>query len=218
MSKEKSDKRSIWPGTILVAFAAAIGTFFLLLHMEKNALNAYEKEAVWITTVELAKGLEITEATWKECFEQVEVDKNRVPQGVINNPQELVGTLTEISIPKGCMVMNTMFSNEKEYIEGLYSPVIAGCKADDVYQIVSGVLRKGDIVNMYTVNEELGETYLLWEKIMVYQTFDASGNSIAPEDTTTPAARVNLLLEEGYAEQFYNELNQGSLRMVKIWE
>ena len=125
---------------------------------------------------------------------------------------------TRIQIPKGSIVTTAMFTGEKGYAEGLYTPVVAGCKGEDLFQMVSGVLRKGDLVNMYTVNEDLGETYLLWENVMVYQAFDASGNSIAPEDTTTPAARVNLLLEEGYAEQFYQELSQGSLRMVKIWE
>lgn len=218
MSKEKSEKKNIWPRVILAAFAAALGTFFLLLHMEKNALSAYEKTTVWVTRAELAEGLEITEAAWEECFEQIEIDKSKVPEQLIENPRELAGMLTEIGIPKGTIVTWSMFTDEKAYAEGLYNPVVAGCKSEDLFQLVSGVLRKGDLVNMYTVNEELGETYLLWERVMVYQTFDAAGNSIPPEDVTTPAARVNLLLEEGYAEQFYKELSQGSLRMVKLWE
>ena len=73
-------------------------------------------------------------------------------------------------------------------------------------------------MNIYTVNSEVEETYMLWENIVVYQVFDGAGNTIAPEDTATPAARVNLLLEEGCTEQFYNELNAGSLRLVKVWE
>ena len=97
------------------------------------------------------------------------------------------------------------------------SSLYNGCKGDDLFQLVSGVLRKGDLVNIYMVNGELGETYMLWENIMVYQAFDASGNTIPSEDTVTPAARVNLLLEEGYTEQFYKELNGGSLRLVKVW-
>lgn len=218
MSKEKSGKRSILPGVILVAFVAAMGTFFLLLHMEKNALSAYEKEVVWCVNSELAKGLEITEASLAECFVQVEVDKSKVPDRKVENPQELVGMQTEIIIPQGTIVTEAMFSGEEEYISGLYSPVVAGCKGDDLFQLVSGVLRKGDLVHVYMVNEELEETYLLWENIMVYQAFDTSGNLIATEDMSTPAARVNLLLEEGYAEQFYNELNKGSLRVVKVWE
>ncbi len=218
MSKKRNERKSIWPGVILVAFAAAMGTFFLLLHIEKNALSDYEKTYVWVSRAELAQGLEITEAAWNECFEQIEIDKNRVPEQLVENAQELAGMRTLIQIPRGSIVTQAMFTNEGAYAEGLYSPVIAGCKGEDLFQLVSGVLRKGDLVNMYTVNEELGETYLLWENVMVYQAFDASGNSIASEDITTPAARINLLLEEGYAEQFYNELSQGSLRMVKIWE
>lgn len=218
MNKEKNGKKSIWPGVILAAFLASMGTFFLLLHIEKNALSAYEKTYVWVSKAELAEGLEITEAAWNECFEQIEMDKNRVPERMVVNLSELNGMQTRIQISKGSIVTLSMFTDENSYTEGMYCPVVAGCKSEDLFQLVSGVLRKGDLVNMYTVNEELGETYLLWENVMVYQVFDASGNSIAPEDITTPAARVNLLLEEGYAEQFYNELNQGSLRMVKLWE
>lgn len=218
MSREKKEKKNILPGVILVAFIAALGTFFLLLNMEKNALNDYEKTYVWCAANELSKGLEISREGLNECFVLVEMDKAKVPGRIIQNPEELVGKQTVLLISQGSVITDTMFSNEETYVAGLYSPIIAGCKGDDLFQMVSGVLRKGDLVHVYTVNEELEETYLLWENVMVYQVFDASGNIIASEDTVTPAARVNLLLEEGYAEQFYNELNKGSLRMVKVWE
>jgi len=126
--------------------------------------------------------------------------------------------LTAIMIPKGSILTETMFEYGEKYVDHMTNPVIAGCKADDLFQAVSGVLRKGDLINIYTVNEELGETYLLWSRVLVYQTFDSGGNLIAPEDTVTAAARINVLIEEGNAEQFYNEINNGSLRMVKIWD
>lgn len=218
MNRERNRKRSILPGVILVAFVAAIATFFLLLQIEKNALSPYEKVNVWSTKCELAEGFEITEQGLTECFEQVEMDKNLVPEDLIANPEELVGLQTRIQLSQGTVLTESMFSDEEEYVSHLYQPIIAGCKSDDLFQLVSGILRKGDMVHIYTVNDELGETYLLWENVMVYQAFDTSGNMIASEDTTTPAARINLLLEEGYAEQFYNELNNGSLRVVKVWK
>ena len=218
MSKEKNGRRSILPGVILVAFVAALGTFFLLLHMEKNALSGYEKTYVWCAKSELPEGLELTKESLAECFEQIEIDKSRVPEKIVKNPQELIGMWTGILISKGTIVTESMFTSDEAYVSGLYQPVVAGCKGEDLFQMVSGVLRKGDRVHVYTVNEELEETYLLWENVMVYQAFDTSGNVIASEDTTTPAARINLLLEEGYAEQFYNELSKGSLRVVKVWD
>ena len=118
-----------------------------------------------------------------------------------------MGKRTEFLVSKGTVLTNSMFTNEGDYVSEMEKPVLAGCKGDDLFQLVSGVLRKGDLVHIYTVNGEWNETYLLWKNIMVYQVFDASGNVIAPEDMTTPAARVNLVMEEGFVEQFYNELN-----------
>lgn len=218
MNRDRDKRQRILPGVIFVAFLAALGTFFLLLNMEKNALSAYEKTNVWCAKKELPKGMEISKAGISEYFLQVEVDKNKVPDKSVLSVEELVGKQSEFEISKGTIVTNSMFTNEEQYVLGMEKPVLAGCKGEDLFQLVSGVLRKGDFVHIYTVNEEWKETYLLWENIMVYQVFDASGNVIAPEDVATPAARVNLLIEEGFAEQFYNELNNGSLRLVKVWE
>lgn len=217
MNKREKEKKHILPGVILVAFIASMATFFLLLNMEKNALEAYEKVMVWTAKCELAKGLEISESSMADCFVQVEMEKNRVPNKMIEDPQMLIGKLTEVPIPQGTVLTEVLFSDEEKFRKGIHNPIIAGCKGDDLFQLVSGVLRKGDLVHIYMVNEEMGETYMLWENIMVYQAFDTSGNIITSEDVETPAARVNLLLEEGYTEQFYNELNAGSLRLVKVW-
>ncbi len=218
MSKDKLKKKRIMPGVILVSFIAALGTFFLLLNMEKNVLSSYEKVFVWCAKEELARGRQFSQADLESCFVWVEVDKGSVPEKVVEDVNDLIDMQAQIDIPQGTVITETMFTGEEGYISGLEKPVVAGCKGEDLFQLVSGVLRKGDYVHVYTVNEEMEETYLLWENIMVYQVFDAAGNVIAPEDTTTPAARVNLLLEEGYAEQFYSELYRGSLRVVKVWD
>lgn len=214
----KKEKKRILPGVIIVAFVAALATFFILLQAEKNMLSEYEKEAVWCSSQQLPKGLEITQQNWQQYFVQTEIEKSKVPEKKVTDPQLLIGKLAGLEIPRGTVLTDTMFEGDEKYIASMQSPVIAGCKADDLFQFVSGVLRKGDLVHIYAVNEDLGATYLLWENVLVYQVFDTAGNLIPPEDITTPAARVNLLLEKGNAELFYNELQNGSLRVVKVWE
>lgn len=221
MYKEKQKRREagrILPGIIVIAFMAAVITFFLLLHAEKNILSDYEKAVVWVTTKDLQKSMELQEADLEICFAQTAVDKGLIPAMAVTDIHMLEGSRTVFAIPEGTILSTSMFTNEEEHIENMTQPVIAGCRAEDLFQAVSGILRKGDLVNLYTVNKELGETYLLWEDIRVYQTFDSAGNMIPPEDTVTPAARMNLLIEEGNAEQFYTEINNGSLCMVKLWE
>lgn len=213
-----TDKRRILPGVIVAAFLAAMATFFIMLQVEKNMLSEYEKEPVWCSVQQLPEGLEITEQNWQQYFVQEELEKSKVPEKKVEDPQVLIGMRTGLEIARGMVLTDTMFVSDENYMAQMHSPVIAGCKAEDLFQFVSGVLRKGDLVHIYAVNEELGVTYLLWENVLVYQVFDTAGNLIAAEDVSTPAARMNLLLEKGDAELFYNELQNGSLRVVKVWE
>ena len=218
MNKAEERKKNFWPGVILVAFVAAMVTFLIMLQVEKNALSEYEKVGVWCTVEELAKGTQITEKNWAEYFVQVEIDKSKVPEKMVILPEEIWEKEAQIAVPKGTIISSVMFGDMEDYVDEFHNPVVAGCKGEDLFQMVSGVLRKGDLVHIYAVDEELEQTYLLWENVPVYQVFDAAGNNIPTTDVTTPAARINLLLEKGRAEIFFNELNSGSLRLVQVKE
>lgn len=206
------------PGIILAAFAAAAVTYIVLLNVEKNALSAYEKADCWMLTETLEKGTEITADNVGTLFRQIQADARHIPQEAVTSPETLLGSQAAITIPQGSMITQAMFTQAGSYRAALEKPVIAGCRAEDLYQLVSGTLRSGDRIHIYTVDEELGETYLIWDDVMVYQVFDSAGNLIPPQDTLSAAARINVLLEEGNAELFYSELYRGSLRVVKLWE
>lgn len=206
------------PGIILAAFTAAAVTYIVLLNVEKNALSAYEKGDCWVLAQALEKGTEITADNVGSIFCAAQADLRHIPQEAVADPQTLLGAQAAITIPGGSIVTEPMFTSAGSFRSALEHPVIAGCRADDLYQLVSGTLRSGDRIHIYTVDEELGETYLVWDNVMVYQTFDSAGNLIPPQDTLSAAARINVLLEEGTAELFYSELYRGSLRAVKLWE
>ncbi len=206
------------PGVILAAFAAAVITYVVLLNVEKNALSAYEKTDCWILTEALEKGTELTPDHIESLFRQTQVDIRHIPQEAVADPRTLVGSQAVMTIPAGSMITKAMFTPAASYRAALDNPVIAGCKAEDLYQLVSGTLRGGDRIHIYTVDEEIGQAYLTWDNVMVYQAFDSSGSLIPPQDTVSAATRINVLLEEGNAELFYSELYRGSLRVVKLWE
>lgn len=212
------ERKRVLPGVILAAFVATLVTYAVLLHIEKNALSAYEKADCWILTESLEKGTEIAQNNISQLFQRVQVDAQHIPREALTDPESLVGSQASIAIPQGSIATAPMFTSRGIYRAALEHPVIAGCKAEDLYQLVSGTLRSGDRIHIYTVNEEQGDAYLVWDDVMVYQTFDSSGNVIAPQDTVSAAARINVLLEEESAELFYSELYKGSLRVVKLWE
>ncbi len=209
-------KRSILPVTIVSAFLASVVTFVVLLNVEKNILSNYERGNVWVLQEEMPAETECTEENLLRYFGQASVDKGMIPDGSIASPEALVGMRSRITLSKGCIVTLGMFTGEKDVLASMTEPVIAGCKAEDLYQLVSGTLRKGDRIHLYTVDEESGEMWLLRENVLVYEVFDSAGKEIASNDGETAAARINIVLEKEDAEVFYGELYKGSLRVVKV--
>ena len=94
--------------------------------------------------------------------------------------------------------------------------MIAGFKAEDLYQVAGGVLRSGDRIHIYSVKEEGKEASSVWKNVFVQQVFDTSGNRISNEDSDTAAQRINIYLAEEDVERFYEQLSAGSLRAVKV--
>ena len=215
-AKRETGRRKVLPGIVGAAFAASVITFFLLLKLEESALQDYEKTLVWVTAAQLSRGTEITEQNVHSYFTQVELERARVPEGGCISPDALVGMRTVIGLARGTILQAEMFTSEGVYAELLREPVIAGCRAEDLYQLDNGILRKGDRIHIYIAQE--GEIRLLWENVRVYQTFDSVGNGIGADDQMTAAARINILLEKEDAEIFYRELERGVLRVVKVWE
>ena len=123
-----------------------------------------------------------------------------------------------------------MFTAVNDITKDMTQPVVAGFKADDLYQVVGGVLRSGDRINIYQVNENAnkGDTSqslantddnwtdassdtaasLVWGNVFVQEVFDSAGAVISTSDSTTPAQRVNIYMDNDNVAAFYAALAQ----------
>lgn len=215
----KTDKKQIgskvWTGSILAALIAAVTIFMVLLQMEKKVLSEYEKGMVYVAATEIPKGVFITENNQKDYLMAVELDVKLIPKTALQNSQQLVGLVSATVIEEGVFLTEGMFEQENQITKEMEEPVIAGFKAEDLYQVAGGVLRAGDRIHIYTVSE-LGVAGLIWEDVFVQQVFDSSGNTIAPGNTTSAAQRINVYFDAGDIERFYTELARGTLRVVKV--
>lgn len=200
-------------GGIIAALLSAAAVFVVMVQMEKNVLTQYEKGTIYMAAAEIPKGELVTESNYARYFVQRQLDRGCIPPSAISSPEQIGGLVAKTDIEQGVLLTMGMFESVDEVLDSMEKPVIAGFKAEDLYQVVSGVLRCGDRVNIYSVKEE--EVTLVWQDIFVQQVFDASGTAIASGDTITAAQRINVYLNQEDVEQFYGELAAGSLRVVK---
>ncbi len=217
VTRDKKEK-SILPGVIIVSLVVATVVYAVLLNAEKAALSDYAKGSVYIASKPIPKGQLITAANAGDYLTLKEIDQSLIPASAITDPAELADLISVYSIDQGSLLTEGMFDKVLDITQDMAEPVIAGCKADDLYQIVGGVLRAGDRINIYQVDEEDGgmEAGLVYGNVFVQQVFDQSGNIIDSSDTTTPAQRINIYLDNGGVADFYAALAKGSLRVVKI--
>ena len=218
MKRERSSKTRktwIWNGSIVAALMAAAAVFIVMLQIEENMLTQYERDFIYVVEKEIPKGQVITEQNYEEYMTLKELDKGMVPETALNDVSQINGLAALYQIEKGTLLTKGMFEELNQVTAKMQEPVIAGFKAEDMYQLVGGTLRVGDRINIYNVDEN-GMAIPVWSNVYVQQVFDSSGTMIASGDKTTVAQRVNVYIDNKDVEQFYSELASGTLRIVKV--
>lgn len=206
----------IWGGAVFAAFAASIAVYAVLLQTEKNVLAGYEKKEVYLAAAEIPSGQVIYPEDVEKYYCRVLMDATLVPETAIKDPARLAGMIAAADIEKGVVLTDGMFQETNEILRNMEHPVVAGFRAEDLFQVVGGVLRAGDRIHIYSSEENEG-TSLIWENIYVQQVFDSGGAVIENSDRTAAAQRINIFLDKDDVEKFYSRLERGSLRVVRDW-
>lgn len=219
-AKDPDRKRPVLPWVVLGCLIAALAVYGVAIHIQTEILSAYDKAVVYTATSPMAAGdvMDADEAAGKVA--PVEIPATAAPADAVTDPAVLADSAARYGIEPGTILCASMFETVDSVLEGMNEPVIAGFRSEDIYQVVGGVLRAGDTISIYTVDNvaEIGaaeyEGTLRWDDIRVQDVFDSSGLRIGSDDATTPASRVNIYMEKGDVEEFYAGLAQGSLRVV----
>ncbi|MBO7338882.1 MAG: SAF domain-containing protein, partial [Lachnospiraceae bacterium] len=139
----------LWTGAILAAFLAAAAVYVALLEAEKNMLQSYEKTEVFVAAKEIPAGEVVTEENCAVYFSAEAVDAAVVPETAILTLNDVNGLIARALIEKGVVLTAGMFQPLDEVTAGMKEPVVAGFRADDLCQVVGGVLRAGDLIHVY---------------------------------------------------------------------
>ncbi len=203
-------------GIGIFALVAALGLFFSLMMTERSVLADYEKSKVIVAKKTVPEGLLINSGNMNEYFEERETDSNTVPVNALKDTVLIDGMWSKCLVGTGTVVCDSMFSYKSEALNKLKDPVIAGIKAEDIYQLAGGMIRGGDSIRIYSIkDEDETKVNLLWDDVTVEKVFDSAGNIIDDSDQKTGAVRLNVYISAQDVEKLYENIGEGSVRIVK---
>ena len=137
MKKQKMSpkwKNRIWNGSMIAAFLAAIAVFVFLLQTEKKVLAEYEKQQVCVVAEEIPRGKKITEENVHQYVTVMEIDKRIVPETALEATESVIGKIPVCGIEKGTVLTTGLLQEAVEITGEMNEPVIAGFRAEDLYQ------------------------------------------------------------------------------------
>lgn len=222
--KVKSDQKNILPIAFLMAFIVGIVLFYAMVHIEKETLANYEKKTLIVASTEVPEKMLITEDNIDNYFVSKEIDKNIYPENAIIEKESLYGLAPVYTISSGTAVTNNMFDNIDEKINAMTDPRSVGAGSTDLSQIVSGIVRPGDTIDIYVIaNKNNGENYyttpdkedMLYSNVYVLDAFDSAGTPIMNGDSTSVCERINFLMENSEINNYYNAITDSTVYYVK---
>ena len=199
-------------GLIIAALLTAAATFAIMTYFQRQALSDFEKKDIYVALSDIPRGTVITDENAQKYLTVKSVDAGCIPESALSDAGMLNGLTPSFDIGEGTLLTTGMFTDADDVLSQMESPVLAGFKADDLSKAVSGVLRAGDRIDIYTSDPDTGEGRLLCSDVYVECGYDSSG-SIASGNTT--AVLFNIYLESKDALIFYEGLRSGYMYVVK---
>lgn len=211
----------------LIALILACAVTGGLIKYEEYTLSKFETENVVcvnsaVSTLE--DGTVITKENVEKYFSIKEVPKTMVAKNALTSTDSIVGKKTVVEMYANGIVTAAQFSDVNEKISQIVNPVETSINATDLSQLVGGILREGDTIDISIIGEENNLVYEL-KDVYVTKAFNSSGELIEKnknvsggEESTVSnenAMIINVIISKSDEEALNQQIKNGQIRVAK---
>ena len=210
---------------ILISAILACAVTVGLIKYQEQALSKYETVGVVCvkpSVKSLKEGTVINEETVKKYFSVEQRQKNTVSSNALRDMEKLIGKRTSIELYANDVITTAQFSDINEKLHEISDPVETSINATDLSQLVGGILREGDTIDISVIGDE-GQLVYELRDVYVTKAFDSSGQIIdenlneAGDGTTSNenAMIINVIIEKSDEALLDQQLSNGVVRIAK---
>lgn len=210
--KNKGEKKF---GKIAISLIISIILFAGLLVLESNITSPNGKVEVVKAVNNIKEGTVIDENNKDSLFEVVTVDGSLDFETVLRNTDELVGRIIDTEIKKGEIISSERLIDKDSVLGKIENPVETSVRVTDISQVVGGILREGDIIDISVVNSTTTENEKVLEGVYVSKAFSSDGTEV-DRNSGMSVLTVNIIVSPEDEAKLNQAIELGTIRVSKM--
>lgn len=217
--KVKKEKSGVSAKVILCSVIVSAVLYALLIFVEKSIVDSEDTKQVYVSVKEVPENLLITAENIGGYFALMERPLSAVPDNAVENATELYGKYTGRVIDKNEILTGKSFSSLDERTRGIEHPIEVSLNASSLSQMVGGVIRAGDYINIWAVKntningESVTKTENICTHAYVTRTFTSSGEEASGNDKDKATLVINIIIPAEQEEEFNRAIVEGTVRV-----
>ena len=210
--KNKGEKKF---GKIAISLIISIILFVGLLVLESNITSPNGKVEVVKAVNNIKEGTVIDENNKDSLFEVVTVDGSLDFETALRNTDELVGGIIDTEIKKGEIISSERLIDKDSVLGKIENPVETSVRVTDISQVVGGILREGDIIDISVVNSTTTENEKVLEGVYVSKAFSSDGTEV-DRNSEMSVLTVNVIVSPEDEAKLNQAIELGTIRVSTI--
>ena len=207
--------KNIKPKSLIISACVAIVVFIALLFVEKSLLKPNGTVEGFVAVSDIDKGTVTTEENISKLFtEKNNIDGALEVTGAVKTKDELINKVAKENINKGEVVSNNSFISKDDKFKDIDDLVEVSFNVSDISQVVGGILRSGDIIDISIIDNNTSESLSVLEDVYVDKAISSDGLQI-DRSSDLSALTINILVSKDDSEKLNSYLNKGTLRISK---
>lgn len=194
----------------IMAVLCVSAAMLIVLLSKVNAAGAGENVAAAVK--DIRKGTIVNESNVDELFDLSGVPGSDSVDYILDTAG-LNGMVVAEDISCGTLVSTGMLLKEYGPVSNIKNPVVMGIHAGEASQFVSGIIRRGDTINISIVDSVTDECESVLEDVYVCGAYNDDGSPI--EDGDGSAKSLNILVEREDEARINAMLHKGIIRISK---
>lgn len=184
--------------------------FFGLLLIESSILTPNGSEKVYIALSDIEKGVEINDGNINTYFKEKNVDGELAVTNYISNREELLNMIVNQPINEGEVISANSFTSKDDVLSSIENKVETSFKVSDISQVVGGILRQGDMIDISIINATTNEVENVLNNVYVTKAIATDGQEIERGEDRS-AMIINIIVSEEDERRLNSKISLGTM-------